>query len=956
MNELGKLSVAIGANLKDLEAGLAKSTAMIQKWATDTGRKMTRLGNQLSLKVTAPIALIGVRAGKMAGEFELAMNKVQVVTSASRTGFEAMEQQAKDLALTSVFSAKEIAEGMSFLGMTGFSTVEILKTMPDVVNMAAAANISLGRSADIVTNIMKGYQIGIEDLTHATDVLVKAFTSSNVDLNMLGYSFKYVGPLAKQAGLSFEEAAAVLGKLGDAGLQSTVSGTAFRRMLTRLIDPVGKTKELLDKYGLVITESSIRTDGFIGVLKQFEEAGVSVQDSLAIFKDRAGPAFYSVLQQGSEEVGVLVEKLRKAGGTAKEVAEVRVHGLIGSFRKLKNIIGVLGIEIGESGIMQFVTGLAISASLLVIQMKEMNPEFLRFGVALLVVAAAAGPIIKAGGALLTFLGGLSIVGAGGWVVGLGVALTAAVKLSDKFKDVADSSKKMASDVASSSLKSAAVVEASASDIKEKYDDAFKIDGKLLMSSLMNIGRDISDFASLSSSALIKIAVLAISTIKDVFIGFGVQLRNAKELIYKTFLGITEIGKTAGEKIAIGERIELVKIEISRLENEANNLRSTIGDLYGKQDIPSSLLERLTVVERMISAKKEVLSLLSEERPEFDLDFKFDFGELPNIDKNFSDFLSSITTSFKEYESTVVSRYAKGVEDTGNKAGKAVDPLSKLREEIEGLYQLLNKPPVKTPMVSSIEAIKAATEKFAAGRDLKKWKADKEEFLRIQGEITESERGLEQFRWSSMGGGKKEEGKDDESFFEQIGSEFDAFVKELETPAEAFENVFTGAIGIISNAFGDAFGRMIFYGESFVKSFGSQLKSLAAELVGLLARIGIGWVLSSFGLPGIGSAFAGIKFHKGEKVPYAHDGMNLKKDEVPIIAQAGERILSKEDNKEFMDSLRSMKRMQNMSMYPSNQSVEVSLSDEQGNRLMSWIVNKTQEGRGNGVKRLALAEG
>src|SRR5690625_5901301 len=80
----------------------------------------------------------------------------------------------------------------------------------------------MGSAADIVTNILAGYGKDVSELGHATDVLVKAFTSANTDLRGLAEAMKYAGPVASAAGVQFEEAAAAIGLMGNAGMQVSI--------------------------------------------------------------------------------------------------------------------------------------------------------------------------------------------------------------------------------------------------------------------------------------------------------------------------------------------------------------------------------------------------------------------------------------------------------------------------------------------------------------------------------------------------------------------------------------------------------------------------------------------------------------------------------------------------------------------------------------------------------------
>ena len=62
---------------------------------------------------------------------------------------------------------------------------------------------------------------------------------------MLGETMKYVAPIAAKAGASMEEASAMAGLLGDAGIQASMAGTVMRSMYTRMAAP---PKAALDAF------------------------------------------------------------------------------------------------------------------------------------------------------------------------------------------------------------------------------------------------------------------------------------------------------------------------------------------------------------------------------------------------------------------------------------------------------------------------------------------------------------------------------------------------------------------------------------------------------------------------------------------------------------------------------------------------------------------------------------
>ena len=249
---------------------------------------------------------------------------------------------------TTVFTANQSAEALSFMAMAGLGAGDSIKALPDLLNLAAAGNLELGDAADIVTNIMSGFGIAAEGVTEATDVLVTGFTSANTNLQQLGEAFTYAGPVAKAAGLGFEETAAALSIMGNAGFQGTLAGTALRGAITRLLNPTAEAADVLARLGVNATDSSGELLPLREIIGQFEAVGLSAGDAMTIFGQRAGPALLSLVGQGTDALVGLTTEMENSGGTAQRIAETQLDTFSGQLTLLKSAAEGLAISIGGS--------------------------------------------------------------------------------------------------------------------------------------------------------------------------------------------------------------------------------------------------------------------------------------------------------------------------------------------------------------------------------------------------------------------------------------------------------------------------------------------------------------------------------------------------------------------------------------------------------------------------------
>ena len=418
---LGELLIKVGADT----SGLNDLDKQIRGPIDKAGRNLQGTGRAMSTAISAPLGLIGGIAIKAAGDFEYAMNRVQALTSASGDQFAELKMQAKDLGATTAFSASQAADAMGFLAMAGFNTEQILASMPDTLNLAASAGMELGRAADIVSNIMTGFQLPVDESRRAVDVLVQSFTRANTDLEQLGQAFKYAGPIAKGLGLEFEETAALLSLFGNAGIQASSAGTGLRQGLAYLIRPSKDGAAALERLGVATTNAAGDLRNVPQILLELAEAGANTGDVLDIFGVRSAAAFQSVIAQIKENPATVSNFLDTLGeasdgaGRAAEVAAVQMRGFNGALIALKSAAEAVAIAVGESGVLDGLTKLINKATEVVRAITQTNPALLRFVAAMTGVLIAAGPVVLLIGKMTTLFAPLASAFAAATATGAG---------------------------------------------------------------------------------------------------------------------------------------------------------------------------------------------------------------------------------------------------------------------------------------------------------------------------------------------------------------------------------------------------------------------------------------------------------------------------------------------------------------------------------------------------------
>jgi len=330
--------------------------AATERRATSLGQRMGMLAKSMLPVAAAAGALLLGFGGAVgaAADFEQALSRVSAVSQATAEEQAALRRAALDYGASTVWSALQVAQAEEYLAKAGFTVKDNLAALPAILGMASAGAIELGRAADIGSDILSAFGFEASQMSRVADVLTKTFTTANTDLGMLGDTMKYVAPVARLAGLEFEETAAMAGMLGNIGIKSGQAGTALRTMLSRLASPAGEASRLLRSLGVDVLDASGNMRSPVVVLGELSEAlsgmgsGKQIQALETIFGVEAMTGASEVIrQQGLGSLMQYVEVLRASAGTAEQVAAEMLNNLRGDMEQVSGAMESLSIITGS---------------------------------------------------------------------------------------------------------------------------------------------------------------------------------------------------------------------------------------------------------------------------------------------------------------------------------------------------------------------------------------------------------------------------------------------------------------------------------------------------------------------------------------------------------------------------------------------------------------------------------
>jgi TP901 family phage tail tape measure protein len=303
---------------------------------------------------------------------------------------------------------------MTELGRAGFKPDEINAMTGAVLDLARATGTDATLSAGIMAATLRQFGLEAVDAGRAADVLTKAANSTFNTVEGLGESLKYAGPVAKSLGLSLEDTTAVLGVLGNVGIQGSEAGTALRRLS---VIAAGSGEELQALFGVSNTDAAGNLKPLVDILDEINTATASMPVAERTAKmakafGLLGITSANVLSSSAEGVRGLAEQLRNAEGTARKAAKEMDAGLGGAIRITLSAIEGTALAIGDAlapSLQKLIEGIGNVATGITTFVKANQDLVLSFAQGLAIFTGVGVAMLAVGKALSVVSGGVAIL-------------------------------------------------------------------------------------------------------------------------------------------------------------------------------------------------------------------------------------------------------------------------------------------------------------------------------------------------------------------------------------------------------------------------------------------------------------------------------------------------------------------------------------------------------------------
>jgi len=169
--------------------------------------------------------------------FEKALANLGAVAGATSEEVEKLGKNALGVAGATKFTATEIVSLQTELSKLGFTADDVVASTQAIAFTAQALGAPLDTVAQQTGKVINQFDLLIEQAGFVGDVLVTSINNSALSFDSFGTAIQYVGPIAKNLGLTFEQTAGAMAVLADNGFTASRVGTGLRGIFTEL----GKT-------------------------------------------------------------------------------------------------------------------------------------------------------------------------------------------------------------------------------------------------------------------------------------------------------------------------------------------------------------------------------------------------------------------------------------------------------------------------------------------------------------------------------------------------------------------------------------------------------------------------------------------------------------------------------------------------------------------------------------------
>jgi TP901 family phage tail tape measure protein len=351
---LAKLWVELGFKDGGYKKGVKNAAAGLSKLNTAGNQMATIFGgvaNKAVMALTGSLTAFMAASVVVGAKFDREMAFVGAISGATEEDLQKLEDRARSLGKTTMYSATEAANAMQSFARTGMDANQIIAATGPALHLAGAAGHDLTATTQTMAATMAQFNLESSEAVRIADVFSVAITQSLFDMRSLSEAMKYGGTVGKAFKMSLEETTAALSLFRNMGLEGSLAGTQFRMSMASAAKMSKEKEKILKRLGLTVGEISPEFNSFSQIMENLAETTIGTGDALVLFGRRAGANMAGLIddfRSGQTEFYDLRDALEQSTGVSSQLYDKATNNVLDKFTIVKSAFQELMLTVFDS--------------------------------------------------------------------------------------------------------------------------------------------------------------------------------------------------------------------------------------------------------------------------------------------------------------------------------------------------------------------------------------------------------------------------------------------------------------------------------------------------------------------------------------------------------------------------------------------------------------------------------
>lgn len=357
------------------------------------GDKLGAVGSTLTKKVTAPIVAIGAAAGAAWKGIDDALDTIVTKTGATGDAMKGFEDNFKNVFTSIPADAQQVGDAIGELNTQFGLTGEALEqASTQMVQFATINGTDITNSTIAAKQAMEQFGASTEELPGFLDTVTAAAQQTGQSTDSIFEAVKRGAPQLKQMGIGMNDAAMLMAKFQQSGLDST-----------KVLGSLTKAQVKYAKDGKTLQQGM---EEFFQAVEQGGDSVDVINQASEIFGSKNGPMMVEAIKSGKISLDDFTAAGQNFSGTVAETFEGTLDP-VDKFKLALNNLKMTGAELFNS--IQEVAApileqIVEKVKALREKWESLSPQTQQTIVKVAAIAAAIGPLLIVLGKMATGIG------------------------------------------------------------------------------------------------------------------------------------------------------------------------------------------------------------------------------------------------------------------------------------------------------------------------------------------------------------------------------------------------------------------------------------------------------------------------------------------------------------------------------------------------------------------------